>query len=236
MKSLSTSHKTALLVFTRTHNDEILHKRFLPSRNRKLELQTAKVLVQQTLNTACESGYPVYIEDSRTQKGRNFAEKLQLAISNTFSKGYDNIICIGSDSPDLNKTHIQEAANELSKGKPTLGASTDGGIYLLGLTRNSFDEINFGKIGWQGPKVFSSLLNCLSEVNVLEDILDDIDSCKDLLAFLANKPSDDNRQVSLLLANILQIEGNTPKEMCPPSRISCVLLPSTGLRAPPIYS
>lgn len=114
------------------------------------------------------------------QHGESFEEKFNNAIINSFQSGYDEIIVIGNDSPELTSQHIIEAFLHISGGKVVLGPSYDGGIYLLGLSKKSISSKITAR--WNTSNVKSDLVKLFRDKEVLMlDYLYDIDNQNDLV-------------------------------------------------------
>lgn len=114
------------------------------------------------------------------QTGSSFNKRFNNAISKTFQLGYEELIIIGNDSPDLTTQHLIETLKNLSKAKIVVGPSQDGGIYLLGLTKNSLTSKI--KARWNTSFVKDDILiQFNSEKIYLLEQLKDIDSHQDLI-------------------------------------------------------
>ena len=79
------------------------------------------------------------------QEGKDLGDKMRRAIQDRFVEGYKKVVIIGSDSPSLPVSYIEQA---LSSDKDmVLGPSTDGGYYLIGMQGKVveiFDEVTWG--------------------------------------------------------------------------------------------
>jgi uncharacterized protein len=71
------------------------------------------------------------------QQGTDLGERLINAIETAFSRGAYQVAVIGTDAPDLPSAVIDQAFSLLSAGTAdaVFGPTTDGGYYLLGMTR-----------------------------------------------------------------------------------------------------
>lgn len=91
------------------------------------------------------------------QAGASFASRLASAVERAFAS-YDRVVVVGSDTPELDTGLLREAFSSLEAPDPqgtqgaglraVLGPATDGGYYLLGLSRftpAAFQDIPFGK-------------------------------------------------------------------------------------------
>ena len=154
-------------------------------------------LLSLTIDTAMEVDadrqvwYSSYIdsEDSisetdfkkRKQVGKNLGARMLHAFNSGFKEGYDNIVIIGSDCPDVNPVLLEQAFNELSEYDLVIGPSADGGYYLLGM--NKLQPELFRDIDWSTERVLKQTLEkaksiSLSVASLPE--LNDIDTIEDL--------------------------------------------------------
>jgi rSAM/selenodomain-associated transferase 1 len=89
------------------------------------------------------------------QKGNNLGERLKFAFQKAFSKGFEQVIALASDVPDLNVSVIKKAFHALQTVEAVIGPSPDGGYYLIGFQSTSFHSTIFDGISWSSDKVFS---------------------------------------------------------------------------------
>ena len=173
--------QTAILVFAHSSKKEASDKVFEKSE------QLFRQLNQKTLKKAQKTGADVLVFTEKQQIGSSFGERFSNAIQSVFNKGYDQIITIGNDSPNLKTSHLLKALNSLLKGNASLGPSYDGGTYLIALKRSDFSKEIFKNISWNTYKVFSELKEYFAthSTNVTQlEYLADIDSKKDLYFFI----------------------------------------------------
>ena len=71
------------------------------------------------------------------QNGEDLGEKMFNSFIESFKK-YENVIIIGSDSPDLPIDIINKAFKSLENKKSVIGNTRDGGYYLIGFNKNNF--------------------------------------------------------------------------------------------------
>ena len=103
-----------------------------------------------------------------------------------FDRGYENVIAIGNDCPELNLRDITNAAALLERNSPVLGPARDGGVYLLGLTKVWFDPVAFQNISWNTAKVTVELAHLFPHHQILEQKTD-IDRVSDLQWMAKNR-------------------------------------------------
>src|SRR3990172_6395297 len=70
------------------------------------------------------------------QNGSDLGEKMKNAFAAAFSEGFEKVMLIGSDIPDLPKEIVDEAF--ASDGEAVIAPATDGGYYLIGFRRDTF--------------------------------------------------------------------------------------------------
>lgn len=101
----------------------------------------------------------------------SFGEQLQAAVSATLAQGYERVIVIGNDCPDLRIDDLRAAADALARGRLPVGYDRRGGVYLLGLDRrfllvqteqkNAPGSPSFGTLPWQTNQLGAALTEYL---------------------------------------------------------------------------
>lgn len=180
------NNKTVLFVFSLSASIDAERKPLFGAHKKKVSEQFFKLLHQKTRNLVRESGVDVVWIDETQQQGATFSERYYHAFNSLFNLGYENVISIGNDTPDLTSTHIEKAINLLSKQHLVFGPSKDGGVYLLGYTKASFDEYSFKNFSWLTAKLSGEIENFAIQKNLSYSILEtlaDIDVENDALAF-----------------------------------------------------
>jgi uncharacterized protein len=124
------------------------------------------------------------------QKGTDLGERMANAFSTILEKR-EKVCIIGSDCPTLSTTILQQAFQALDKHDFVIGPSTDGGYYLLGISKivgNS--RFVFDDMVWSTDTVLSETVKRISEkgytVFFLPE-LTDIDEEKDWIGFQNQK-------------------------------------------------
>lgn len=69
------------------------------------------------------------------QEGTDLGARMANALSQVFMLGYDTCVLIGADLPLLTTEHLHAAFSALETHDMTLGPTSDGGYYLIGLRR-----------------------------------------------------------------------------------------------------
>ena len=206
-------HKTAILVFARSSQEEVAHKSIYNGG------QLFDALTNHVLETVVKTQLPYFHFSEEKQIGNTFGERFTNAIMAIFEKGYEQIITIGNDTPQLKVAHILEAEKHLGLKKSVLGPSTDGGFYLMGLHKYQFDSTSFSELAWQTSSVFEQLLKHFTERNttVFElQKLSDIDTQADVKSIISY-----THQLSeeLLIALLQTLESGENGHFIPSQKI-----------------
>ena len=123
------------------------------------------------------------------QSGSDLGERM----SNAFEKILENhtqVCIIGSDCPTLSVSILEQAFLSLKTNNFTIGPSTDGGYYLLGIKKGIAFENLFSNVEWSTPSVLETTLKRFEEnkgTYALLPILTDIDKEKDWVAYCQSK-------------------------------------------------
>lgn len=126
----------------------------------------------------------------RAQKGNDLGERMADAFAQTFSEGFERVLIVGSDIPDLTNALLDEAFSSLEDRDTVIGPASDGGYYLIGFGRGGFLPEVFRNIPWGTETVFRDTVAILSgagsRVHVLTE-WEDVDTLDGLRAlFMRN--------------------------------------------------
>lgn len=202
--TLDKQTKTAILVFANSAQEELKHK---PIANGE---KLFKSLTSKTLTTVAKTKLPYFHFSESKQIGNTFGERFTNAIRSIFNKGFEQIITIGNDSPQLTAAHILETEKHLTDEKFVLGPSTDGGFYLMGIKRSQFCASAFKNLAWQTKTLSKQLLRlvCTTNVSVFRlETLFDIDTVQDIKRFISHIYQLPETLLKIFLA-ILQTKKN----------------------------
>lgn len=181
---------TAILLFTRNASEEARIKCFVPHGNSLINQSIATGFISRTIRELKKSGYPLFIISSERQVGNSFGERFSNAFTEVFRLGFEQVIAVGNDAPQLNSAVIQHAASMLNEQKLVIGPDKRGGAYLIGLTHSSFDAAALRSIHWNTPVVFSELTDWMFQAAADYSILDamaDINTGSELTSLLQSK-------------------------------------------------
>ncbi|MFQ5684410.1 MAG: TIGR04282 family arsenosugar biosynthesis glycosyltransferase [Candidatus Binatia bacterium] len=118
------------------------------------------------------------------QRGRDLGERVHHVFVDLFQMGYKEVVIAGSDSPTMPLASLDQAYHHLrgQESRVVLGPSSDGGYYLVGLTRPA--EGLFRNIPWSTEEVLESTMARAKELGLKIVLLPpafDIDVAKDLM-------------------------------------------------------
>jgi glycosyltransferase A (GT-A) superfamily protein (DUF2064 family) len=173
-----TNH-TALIFFSRTAAAEASCKQLLNG-GTKQNYKAVDVLIQSSRKVAEKSGVPLFIFTENQQKGNSFGEKLSTSVQSVFDKGFDKLIIIGNDCPQLTAQNIQQAAFQLETFDQVLAPTRKGGAYLIGLTQKTFNKETFTTVRWQSSFAYNDLEKLFSFSVFHLPVLDDVNDFADL--------------------------------------------------------
>ncbi|WP_241234689.1 TIGR04282 family arsenosugar biosynthesis glycosyltransferase [Nonlabens ponticola] len=144
------------------------------------------------LKTVRKSGLDYFHITESDQHGDSFGARFSNAIQSVFEKGYEQVICVGNDTPQLTTLHIFTAVDSLATGHAVNGPSIDGGYYLMGIHAHEFDAGSFESLPWQTENLATAYRELQEDIGIISDNLEplmDLDSASDLYQFVKGKDS-----------------------------------------------
>jgi len=122
--------------------------------------------------------------DNFLQQEGDLGFKMQSAFEQMFEVGYEKIVLMGSDTPHITNTILNDSFEKLENNDIILGPSEDGGYYLIGFNKHTFYKEVFKNIQWGTSKVLEQTLQTLHTKKVyFTQELNDIDTIEDLEDF-----------------------------------------------------
>jgi len=115
------------------------------------------------------------------QQGESLGDRMKNAFIDGFKDGYQRIVLIGSDLPDIKSEHLENGLKALETNDVVFGPAEDGGYYLIGLSK--MHEFVFNKKPWSKTNLLEITLKELKQNNIsfgLLEPLNDIDTFGDL--------------------------------------------------------
>nr|WP_299031408.1 TIGR04282 family arsenosugar biosynthesis glycosyltransferase [uncultured Tenacibaculum sp.] len=193
--SLLPKSKNLLLIFTRNPELGKVKTRLAKTIGNEAALDIYKFLLehtkQVTQNLSCDKAvyYSVKVRENdiwnattyqkHLQDGNDLGIRMHNAFQQAFSTGYEKVIIIGSDLPDLTSEHINKAFEKLNANDVVMGPAEDGGYYLLGMKKLHANI--FQNKDWGTSTVRKDTLNDLQNESVhLLETLNDVDVFDDI--------------------------------------------------------
>jgi uncharacterized protein len=119
------------------------------------------------------------------QMGVDLGERMHQAIVSAFARGWQKVLLIGGDCPDLPPTIFETAFELLNSADCVLGPTRDGGYYAIGFRQAGFRPEVFAFSDWGASSVFAATLERLhvhqTQVALLPEWRD-VDTLADLQA------------------------------------------------------
>lgn len=118
--------------------------------------------------------------DCMRQPPGDLGHRMFLPIREAFQQGAERVVLVGTDVPDVKADMLRQAFDRLGRHDLVLGPSTDGGYWLIGMSRleNVFDGIV-----WSSPTVLENTVALARSKAMSVDLLKplaDLDTPEDL--------------------------------------------------------
>lgn len=128
----------------------------------------------QRISPAVGGPFPVHL-----QKGSSFGERLENAIEDLATLGYDQIVIVGRDCPDLEARDVFEAFSLLESRRLVLGPDHRGGCYLIAF--GTADRSLLKRVRWRRNSDFQELRERFGPENTtVLSIKQDLDTLADV--------------------------------------------------------
>jgi hypothetical protein len=119
------------------------------------------------------------------QADGDLGERLRTAFDDAFHAGTERVIALGSDCPAMQSSDLRDAEAALTEADAVIGPATDGGYWLLGLTRSLHPHLPslFNDMPWSTDRVSAETIRRLARVGaqpVTLRTLSDVDEPGDL--------------------------------------------------------
>lgn len=172
----------AILLFANSPDEELKNKS-IPNGN-----VLFSGLTEHTMSVVRQTEIPYFHFTEAEQEGNSFGERFVNAIQHIFNKGFDKVITVGNDTPQLRPADILKADRELGRNNCILGPSKDGGFYLMGLHKRHFNADQFLALPWQTTRLLRNISALFQGLNiriVKQRVLLDLDNLMDLNTIMA---------------------------------------------------
>ncbi len=124
------------------------------------------------------------------QQGRNLGQRMANAFSEAFARGFQQVLLLGTDFPDLPESVVAEAFEHLPQHDAVIGPAVDGGYYLIGFNSDTFSAEIFDDMPWGTADVYQRTLTIFSNNGCKIHVLPkwrDIDTYQDLERFIKTR-------------------------------------------------
>ena len=122
------------------------------------------------------------------QEGDDFGSRLGSTIERTLARGYEGLVLVGTDSPEMRVAEMRGALDLVGRYDVVLGPADDGGYYLIGM-REYHPEL-FEGIDWSTSVVLEQTMAAAEALSLSVATVDrcgDIDFFEDLLSLLERR-------------------------------------------------
>jgi glycosyltransferase A (GT-A) superfamily protein (DUF2064 family) len=220
---------TAILLFSRSVRAETDAKPLLKGRGMGMQRLLTRKLIAHARKIAAKSGFPIIFFSENQQQGANFASRYVHAFESVFAMGYSKVISIGNDCPGLQTSDILKAHAALDQHGMVSGPAEDGGVYLLGFRKDTFQAEALLGVAWQTSKVQQQLAFLYPDGLIVNALRADLDTPSSFIQWATS---------GVLLRsfwNLLKtfLAGNPVYTVCKYTFCAPHLLEQAHLRAPP---
>lgn len=183
---------SALMIFSLSAAVEGREKHYFGRHQRSANRRLQSYLCRKTTTLVRNIEVDVVWIDEQEQRGNTFGERFTNAFADLFAQGYERVLAIGNDCPELSAAVIQRALQALRNQVLVLGPALDGGDYLIGLAKADFDANALAALPWTTPQLHHALLNWAEAhqktITCLE-VLSDIDDLSSLREYASGNPN-----------------------------------------------
>jgi uncharacterized protein len=145
------------------------------------------------------------------QTGENLGQRMHRTFVDLFTKGYKQVIIVGTDVPTLPLSVYEKALAILAHSDVVLGPALDGGYYLIGLTQPV--ETLFAGVPWSTDQVLAVTQQNAMTLGLAVELTTawrDVDTLADLQSLITecqedNKKPKKDRTFSSRTAGALQL-------------------------------
>lgn len=153
-----------------------------------------------------------FLKTCSRQRGRGLGSKMYNAFKDEFRRGCERAVLIGSDIPYIDHQILIDCLNKLHTFDAVIGASEDGGYYLIGFKKSSLKKTVFENIPWSTDTVYENTVEKLKAhaLSVYEaPVLHDIDTVEDLAYVLRTQNNDRVTEIKMVFDNYRRMEHGT---------------------------
>ena len=180
--------KTRLLPVLSGSQCAALHTAFLRDLSAVYGQVDADLYVAYAADPDWEVLKPIFphARDFFPQGGEDLGEKMYNALRRVLALGYEAAILTGADLPLMTKTHLESGFAALESAPITLGPTSDGGYYLVGMKQPH--RAIFEKQCYGGSTVLENTVAAAENAGLtvsFAQTCDDVDTPEDLRLLMA---------------------------------------------------
>jgi rSAM/selenodomain-associated transferase 1 len=113
------------------------------------------------------------------QEGAGLGERMKNSFRKLFDLGYNKIVIIGTDCPELTGQIIRDAFQALDDQEFVIGPAYDGGYYLLGMRQ--YSDVPFDGMNYSHDQVYDQTIERIGKHRLaILPVLRDVDQLDDL--------------------------------------------------------
>lgn len=171
---LCVRHSIAILLFAQNAKKDALHKKKGWSSTLRQTTTVFESLTKHTLQTVRATHFPFFLSSDVGNGSNSFGSQLASSAKAVFEKGFQSVICIGNDCPELSLELLQKTATYLQNGQSVVGPDNRGGAYLIGIQKEDFRADTFENLPWQTARLQENLVLMLGNITQLLPTFSDI--------------------------------------------------------------
>ena len=125
------------------------------------------------------------------QRGRSFGQRIGNAALDTAALGYDRLVMVGVDAPDMNAAVVGRACRDLEWHDVVLAPASDGGVNLLAFDADKIERITFKPLPWLTAALFAAFERSLAKADLRVSVLpvsEDLDTTEALERRMNKEP------------------------------------------------
>ena len=178
-------------------------------------------------------GVDLVLVPPSAQSGGDFGERLESAFREAALQGYEEVVAVPGDVPELSARDLDAAFRSLSTSDTVLGPSPDGGVWLIGLNAGhvAFSDF-FEGVPWRTQRVFEALLSNASGSAVLTE-MGDVDLRTDALRLSRAARAALDDELAAVLGVLLGVSPSFRADRTSFAAVTPLSLPPNS-RAPPL--
>lgn len=187
--------RTAILYFAYRPDVEAVRKPIFSDHGAKVNAHFYHSLQEELFGRLTPLGVPLIHIDDQQQRGEGFGERFCNAVEDVLAKGYDRLMILGNDAPEIKTEKYQHIIEALDNGESCLIPTESGGTGVIAIQAKDYDRQKWMDVSWQSNAVYFQLYDAIEgctamdpvhELNDLSDVFAylEVHRGKDVIAFL----------------------------------------------------